>query len=107
MLVGTSRQRLAPDPIYEAYVADAGITGNDSFDIVGNYCCGSVPPSHTITSSTSPYLNSLALVMCRIFNGGFSSVCGSGGRKAVAAAATYIFSYVDVYVCVCVYKVYV
>ena len=33
-------QRLAPDPIYEAYVADAGITGADNFDIVGNYCCG-------------------------------------------------------------------
>ena len=35
-----SRQRLAPDPIYEAYVADAGITGLDNFDIIGNYCCG-------------------------------------------------------------------
>ena len=33
-------QRLAADPIYEAYVSDAGITGNDNFDIVGNYCCG-------------------------------------------------------------------
>ena len=34
------RQRLAPDPIYEAYVGDAGITGMDNFDIIGNYCCG-------------------------------------------------------------------
>lgn len=35
-----SRQRLAPDSIYEAYVTDAGITGNDTFTIEGNYCCG-------------------------------------------------------------------
>ena len=34
------RNMLAPDPAYDAYVSDAGITGNDDFDIVGNWCCG-------------------------------------------------------------------
>jgi hypothetical protein len=31
---------LAPDPAYAQFVDDAGITGNDDFNIVGNFCCG-------------------------------------------------------------------
>ena len=34
------RNMLSADPAYAEYVSDAGITGNDDFDIVGNFCCG-------------------------------------------------------------------
>ena len=42
-LVINSTSMLAPDAAYDAYVADAGITGNDNFDIIGTYCCHSDP----------------------------------------------------------------
>lgn len=31
---------LAPDPAYDAFVTEAGITGVDDFDVIGNFCCG-------------------------------------------------------------------
>ncbi len=61
------RSMLAPDPVYDAYVSAAGITGIDDFDIVGNYSCGVAhqpctnfpivsvsahPPTHAHTTNT-------------------------------------------------------
>ena len=33
------RNMLAPDPAYDAYVSEAGITGNDDFDVLGYAKC--------------------------------------------------------------------
>ncbi|EKX40825.1 hypothetical protein GUITHDRAFT_113091 [Guillardia theta CCMP2712] len=55
------RTILTPDPVYEAYVANAGIDGSTDFDIVDNYSCGAPPcgswtfPQAAYTPSPLPF----------------------------------------------------